>query len=103
MIIGTFKKTELKLSGSLSAYLGGSKVTFLSNNKGPDFTLIDQMGCELGLAWRRTSKAGKEYISVKLDSPNWPAPINAALFADANGHHRLVWDREDRKSGDINE
>jgi WD40 repeat protein len=54
----------------------------------------------LGIAWNRTSKAGKEYISVKLDSPTWPAPINAALFADKNGRSRLVWDRDERRSGD---
>ena len=103
MIIGTFTKAAGKLSGTLSSYLGSAKVTFQPNEKGPDFTLIDQTGCELGVAWSRTSKAGKEYISVKLDSPTWPAAINAALFADKQGHSRLVWDRDDRRSGDDQE
>jgi uncharacterized protein (DUF736 family) len=103
MIIGTFTQAAGKLSGTLSAYLGSAKVSFQPNEKGPDFTLIDATGSELGIAWRRTSKAGKEYISVKLDSPTWPSPINAALFADKNGRSRLVWDRDDRKSTDHEE
>jgi len=103
MIIGTFTKTAGKLSGKLSTYLGSAKVALRPNEKGPDFTLIDEGGCELGVAWNRKSKAGKEYISVKLDSPTWPIAINAALFADKNGHSRLVWDRDDRKSGDDQE
>jgi uncharacterized protein (DUF736 family) len=97
MIIGTFTQAAGKLSGTLSAYLGSAKVTFRPNDKGPDFTLIDAAGCELGVAWNRTSKAGKGYVSVKLDSPIWPSPINAALFADKDGRRHLVWDRDDRK------
>jgi uncharacterized protein (DUF736 family) len=101
MIVGTFTQQAGKLVGTLSAYLGSAKVTFLPNEKGPDFTLIDAAGCELGVAWSRESKrGGTEYISVKLDSPTWPTPINAALFTDRDGRRRLVWDRDDRKPND---
>jgi uncharacterized protein (DUF736 family) len=50
---------------------------------------------ELGAAWRKTSKKGKAYLSVKLDSPALDAPINCALTQQQDGSHVLVWNRKE--------
>jgi len=34
---------------------------------------------ETGAAWKKTSDGGREYLSVKLDDPSFPAPIYASL------------------------
>ena len=50
---------------------------------------------EVGAGWNRKSKdGGKTYVSVKLDSPLLPAPLNCALFTRDDGTYVLVWDRE---------
>ena len=53
---------------------------------------------EFGAAWRKTSGAGREYLSVKLDDPSFPAPIFASLVAVEGGDgYALIWSR---RSGD---
>jgi uncharacterized protein (DUF736 family) len=44
-------------------------------------------------------KGEMEYLSVTLDSPLFPAPVNAALFQDKTNHeiYNLVWDRPEPK------
>ena len=55
-------------------------------------------GVEVGAAWKRTGKeSGKAYLSVKLDSPFLPVPVNCALMAQDDGSHILVWSRDERK------
>jgi len=34
---------------------------------------------ELGAAWEKVSNEGRDYLSVKLDDPSFPAPIHATL------------------------
>ena len=45
-----------------------------------------------------SSKAGKAYLSVKLDSPFLPEPVNCALIKQSDEAHALVWNRDDRKA-----
>jgi len=52
---------------------------------------------DIGAAWHRTSRDGKPYLSVKLDSPLLTEPVNCALFGQPGGPYRLVWSRDDRK------
>ena len=53
---------------------------------------------EFGAAWKKTSGAGREYLSVKLDDPSFPAPIFASLVAVEGGDgYVLIWSR---RSGD---
>jgi uncharacterized protein (DUF736 family) len=73
--------------------------------RGPDFVVrgvdVTEDGAgayEVGAAWTKTSKAGKAYLSVKLDSPFFPAPVNCALIKQPDGTHALVWNRDDRKA-----
>jgi uncharacterized protein (DUF736 family) len=67
------------------------------NDKAPDYRIFAGQ-TELGAAWKRTSNAGREYLSVKLDDPTFPAPIFASLVAVEGGDsYALIWSR---RSGD---
>ena len=99
MIIGKFQNAENgRIVGELDALLVGSKLlSFQPNSNGADYIVVTGTGCEAGAAWKKISKDGKkEFVSVRLDSPFLPVPINAALFPakDGAGRHVLVWDRK---------
>ena len=97
--IGTFTK-----SSDGSSYVGTVKTLALNvkakiaqadkeNDKAPDYRIFAG-GIELGAAWRKTSGAGREYLSVKLDDPSFPAPIFASLVATEGGDgYALIWSR----------
>lgn len=52
-------------------------------------------GYEIGAAFPR-DKDGMLWHTVSIDSPLFPAPINAALFPDREGGgYNLVWNRQD--------
>ena len=50
---------------------------------------------EFGAAWKKTAReTGREYLSVKLDDPSFPAPIYASLVEAEDGSgHNLIWSR----------
>lgn len=61
------------------------------NDKAPDFRLFaDQT--EFGAAWKKTSREERDYLSVKLDDPSFPAPIYASLV-EVDGGYSLIWSR----------
>ncbi len=102
MKIGTFTQEELGYIDT--AGLCVADVRFIrmpvKRSSGPDFVILaagDNDQFELGAAWAKTSKAGKAYLSVKLDSPALAAPINCALTKQADGSYALVWSRDARK------
>jgi len=105
MKIGTFTEQEhgyigwINAAGLRVADVMFSPVTAKQGN-GPDFVVLadgDAEQFELGAAWAKTSKAGKPYLSVKLDGPTLVAPINCALTKQADGSYALVWNRDARK------
>lgn len=49
-------------------------------------------GADTGAAWKYTSEAGVDFLSVSLDDPSFPGPVNAKLFTAENGFD-LVWTR----------
>jgi uncharacterized protein (DUF736 family) len=63
-----------------------------TSDKAPDLRVIVS-GVEIGAAWRRTSKEGRTYHSVKLDDPSFTAPIYANLFDGDDGEYALIWSR----------
>ena len=105
MKIGTFTQDGDGYTGSIStAGLSIAYVTLsampVKQGSGPDFVILaDGEGeqFELGAAWAKTSKKDKPYLSVKLDSPAFVAPINCALIPQIDGSHALVWSRPDDK------
>ena len=50
---------------------------------------------DVGAGWKRTSEKAGDYISVLIDGPILPRPINANLFRSLSdsGTYLLVWNR----------
>ena len=99
MIIGTFTTNkEGSYTGNIhtpALHLEG--VVFEKQSKGADFTLSAEFGdhvYEIGAAWKKTGDFG-DYLSVRLDSPVFLAPINATmkLKASDTGFFGLRWAR----------
>jgi uncharacterized protein (DUF736 family) len=97
MIIGTFAKQAKGYAGELVTLTHRGKLTFIPASKGADYQ-ITLDGIEVGAAWKKTGReSGKAYLSVKLDSPFLPTPVNCALMPQDDGSHILVWSRDDRR------
>lgn len=96
--IGTFSKNETG-----AGYTGAVKTLTLNvkakiipaekeNDKAPDFRIFAGAK-EFGAAWKKTAKESeREYLSVKLDDPSFPAPIYASLVESDDGFS-LIWSR----------
>jgi uncharacterized protein (DUF736 family) len=95
--IGTFTKNETG-----AGYTGSVKTLTLNvkakivpsekeNDKAPDFRIFAGQ-TEFGAAWKKTSRENRDYLSVKLDDPSFPAPIYASLV-DAEDGYSLIWSR----------
>jgi uncharacterized protein (DUF736 family) len=103
MMIGKFEQNGDGYTGIINALgLGVEAVTFspvpVKQGHGPDFVVIGATNgaeFEIGAAWKKTSKAGNAYLSVKLDGPTLAGPINCALTAQRDGSHALMWNRRD--------
>ena len=96
-IIGTFTKTSDGYTGTVKSLTLNVKTTIRpsprDNDKAPDFRLFNGT-IEFGAAWAKTSNAGSDYLSVKIDDPSFPAPIYASLVhADESDSFSLIWTR----------
>lgn len=112
MIIGNFQLVRAdSYSGDIRTLtLDLPRVTIRpveeKREKGPDYIIRihpDEgraLAHEIGAAWKRTRKLGGAYLSVKLDSPELPAPIHAALVSptEEDTDMTLVWTRNDQKA-----
>ena len=110
MIIGnfTFNQARDTYTGELATLtVAARKVVFQPNeaktDKAPSYRVIGpgKTGdIELGAAWKKRSEEGREYLSVKLDDPALPTPINCALVTSADHPEGfiLVWSRDSRKA-----
>ena len=97
MIIGNFNKQAKGYVGDLITLTHRGKLIFTPASKGADYQ-VTLDGIEVGAAWKKTGKeSGKAYLSVKLDSPFLPTPVNCALMPQDDGSHILVWSRDERK------
>ncbi|ARS66178.1 DUF736 domain-containing protein [Sinorhizobium meliloti] len=98
--IGTFTSTENGFTGSIRtlALNVKARISRVENpsDKGPQFRVYAG-SVELGAAWQKTSEQGRDYLSVKLDDPSFPAPIYATL-AEVEGEDglQLIWSRPNR-------
>jgi len=106
MMIGTFKKDRDGYAGRI--FMPGWRSLSVNINPvktppagGPDFVVTAledrRSAIEFGVAWKKTSAKGKAYLSVKLDSPTLPQPINGALLEQLNATFTLVWNRSAHK------
>jgi len=67
------------------------------SDKGPHFRIFAG-NVELGAAWQKTAKdTERDYLSVKLDDPSFPAPIYATLIeVEGQDGLQLIWSRPNR-------
>ncbi|MCR5876655.1 DUF736 domain-containing protein [Phenylobacterium sp. J426] len=96
--IGTFtKSSDGSYAGSIKTLSLNVKQAQLrpiekESDNAPDFRILAN-GTEFGAAWKKTARdTNRDYLSVKLDDPSFPAPIYANLV-DADDGYALVWSR----------
>ncbi|HEV7324899.1 MAG TPA: DUF736 domain-containing protein [Bosea sp. (in: a-proteobacteria)] len=99
--IGTFTSTATGFTGSIKTLTLNVKARLerIENpsDKGPHFRIYSG-AVELGAAWQKHSEqSGRDYLSVKLDDPSFPAPIYATLV-EVEGEQglQLIWSRPNR-------
>lgn len=94
--IGTFTKLEDGFNGALRTITLNVKCKIVpitkDGDKGPDYRVLAGV-TEIGAAWKRQSKANRNYLSVRLDDPMFPAPVNARLIDEGQDALSLYWSR----------
>ncbi len=91
--IGTFTRSGDSFTGAVKTLSITIKPADKASDKAPDYRIF-QNGVEFGAAWKKTSGEGRDYLSVKLDDPSFPAPIYATLVeAEEPGSYALIWSR----------
>jgi len=95
--IGTFTKSGDGFTGSVKTLALNVKAKISpadkENDKAPDYRIFAG-ATEFGAAWKKTSNAGRDYVSVKLDDPSFPAPIYASLVeVEGQEGYVLIWSR----------
>jgi uncharacterized protein (DUF736 family) len=103
MIIGNFTYDQSRdiYAGEIKTLtLQRANVQFRSKTKGntnePDYRIVEETATgivELGAAWKKTSKAGTDFLSVNLDDPALPKALSAALMPSQNDGAILIWSR----------
>jgi uncharacterized protein (DUF736 family) len=105
------KQQDGRLVGTLTTLaLHVAKITFApeqsDNEKAPAYRAFAG-DFEIGAGWKKTSKAGKPYISVKLDNPSFSQPIYCVLVKAEGSLYLLDWNRQaprrQQKAADANE
>ncbi len=98
--IGTFTSEKNGFNGSIRTLALNVKARIARvenpSEKGPQFRVYAGP-IELGAAWQKTSGEGRDYLSVKLDDPSFPAPIYATLTeVEGEDGLQLIWSRPNR-------
>lgn len=100
--IGTFTASDNGYTGMIKTVTLSIKAKFVAsgkdNDKAPDYRIFAG-ATEFGAAWKKTARdSDREYLSVKLDDPSFPAPVYASLVrVDGEEDYNLIWSR---RSGD---
>jgi uncharacterized protein (DUF736 family) len=95
--IGIFTRNEDgSFTGVIKTLSLNIKARFVAadkeNEKSPDLRALAGP-IEIGAGWKKSAKeTGREYYSVKLDDPSFPAPIYASLVEVEHGY-ALIWSR----------
>ncbi|QEE43319.1 DUF736 domain-containing protein (plasmid) [Rhizobium sp. WL3] len=99
--IGTFTSTENGFTGSIRTLALNVKARIARvenpSDKGPQYRIFAG-SVELGAAWqKRSAETDRDYLSIKLDDPSFPAPIYATLTeVDGEDGYQLIWSRPNR-------
>jgi len=108
MVIGSFQYDASRdiYAGEISTLmLSHRNVEFRptdkSGGKEPDYRIVGDSADgapELGAAWKRQAKHGEDYLSVVLDDPSLPQPVNAGLMLTPDSSQGLlIWSRANRR------
>jgi uncharacterized protein (DUF736 family) len=96
--IGTFTTTKNGFTGQIKTLALNVKARLERvenpSENGPQFRIYSG-SVELGAGWQKQAKdTERDYISVKLDDPSFPAPIYATLI-EVEGQEglQLIWSR----------
>jgi uncharacterized protein (DUF736 family) len=100
-IIGTFTRENNLFTGVIRTLAFTASVTIepvpsKRGDKSPDYRVYCQSSGpgEIGAAWERSTD-GVTYLSVRIDDPILPAPIDCRLMGSgAERGHNLVWERK---------
>jgi uncharacterized protein (DUF736 family) len=96
--IGTFIASDNGFIGSIKTLTLNTKARFVAsekdNDKAPDYRIFAGV-TEFGAAWKKTARdSDREYVSVKLDDPSFPAPIYASpVKVEGEEGFTLIWSR----------
>jgi uncharacterized protein (DUF736 family) len=96
-IIGHFTKQENgSFSGNIETLTIHARATFepitKRGEKAPDYRIVSVL-TDIGAAWERTTE-GATHLSVRLDDPSFPTPINCRLIkTGAERGYSLIWER----------
>lgn len=96
--IGTFTASDNGYVGSIKTLTLNIRARFAAsekdNDKAPDYRIFAGV-TEFGAAWKKTARdSDREYLSVKLDDPSFPAPIYASLVkVEGDEGFTLIWSR----------
>lgn len=97
--IGSFKKSGNDYQGALHTLSVQQKNVRIvaeeaSENENAPTHRVQVGSAEIGAAWAKTSREGRDYLSVKLDDPSFAAPIYANLVGEEDGKtFNLIWSR----------
>lgn len=99
-IIGSFTSNGDGFNGTIKTLNLNVKAKMVRperpSEKGPAFRILAG-AVEFGAAWQKTSDEGRDYLSVKLDDPSFPAPIYANLIqVEGTEGLQLIWSRPTR-------
>jgi uncharacterized protein (DUF736 family) len=96
--IGTFAAQDNGFIGSIKTLTLNVKAKFVAsekeNDKAPDYRILSGV-IQCGAAWKKIARdSDREYVSVKLDDPSFPAPIYASLVkVEGDESFTLIWSR----------
>lgn len=99
--IGSFTRKENLFTGIIRTLTFTAAVTIepITGNRGeksPDYRAFCQSSGprEIGAAWKRNGDGG-EYLSLRIDDPSFPAPINCRLVkTGSEQEYTLFWERQ---------
>lgn len=104
--IGNFKASDTELKGEIVTLSVQTKNVRIvpeaeqSHENAPSHRVFVGRA-EIGAAWSKTSREGRDYLAVKLDDPSFIAPIYANLIEDEGGSSRsLIWSRPSKSAND---
>ena len=101
MQIGTFKRDGVGFSGQIRTLTISHDITLepvrSASDKAPDFRAYSGVH-EVGIAYRKTSERGNEYLSVLLDDPSFTKAVWCNLLLSDRDELPLMWDRPKPKS-----